>query len=524
MKAFLVLCIFGFSFSLAAADKVLNGGDNIGLEFHESFAAAIKKAEGRAPDLARELEAAGLTQALAVARVIVVDEPLRIRIAGKLQDSVAANERESQTIYVNRAKWQSLDDQILREAIAIHEVASLKGLETTGSYSLSSRYLIAFDRRAGDILGAANAVAMARGQFSAGIELKAVKCSGLEKFVSIDDQKKWASLSFEEGAQINWIQGAKRFTLSFLDSDSDMFRDKLIVSQRSKEVLERDGQGRETKSEGFYKSHIFTTDTINSGGGVFTRAAQWISDSESVVSTTIDGASGGGTARTQEMNLAPGQELVVTDTRPEASIEEEGKIIQYESSFLSCAYDRVPMEKMPEFLEPKMIEAVKVIDRVMRGADLARAAESACAQAGGDCSIQKEMLRLAETERDLRWKEAIQPRSFDLRRQREIRRPSTPVRHRRVVERTAWKRGPGYDVDATNRRLDELIQREKRRNEIDRINRNLERIGDRLSPWPGTGYIDHNRNPVYRTPWGFRSHTGFPVRPGAVWLMDGSRL
>jgi len=53
------------------------------------------------------------------------------------------NDRSEQTILVNRLRWKAISDKRVKAGIVLHEILSLAGLEETGFYPISSRYVIA---------------------------------------------------------------------------------------------------------------------------------------------------------------------------------------------------------------------------------------------------------------------------------------------------------------------------------------------------------------------------------------------
>lgn len=64
-----------------------------------------------------------------------------VNAGSMVQESIAINRPSSMTILLNRYRWQAEKDLRLKGGIALHEVVSLAGLETTGFYPISSRYI-----------------------------------------------------------------------------------------------------------------------------------------------------------------------------------------------------------------------------------------------------------------------------------------------------------------------------------------------------------------------------------------------
>lgn len=74
-------------------------------------------------------------------KLIPTDKPLSINSGKAIQDCTAVNEPATRTIYIQRNRWRSIQDLHYKEGIALHEVLSIYGLEQTGDYSLSSKYI-----------------------------------------------------------------------------------------------------------------------------------------------------------------------------------------------------------------------------------------------------------------------------------------------------------------------------------------------------------------------------------------------
>ena len=127
-----------------AGDKTLNGGDDIAMEFQQAFYGAMLEISKNQPELYAQIREHDLSSVAKGAEFLIVDTPLKVVLGGIEQESVAANEPATKTIYINRARWRSITDVRVFEGIALHEVASLKGLERTGVYTYSAQYLSIF--------------------------------------------------------------------------------------------------------------------------------------------------------------------------------------------------------------------------------------------------------------------------------------------------------------------------------------------------------------------------------------------
>jgi hypothetical protein len=120
------------------------GGHDLGLEFQKFMFDALAGLKTNLPDVYRQLESYDLDTVASNAQIIVLENALDATVQGYLQDSVAVNLPETQIILVNGSRWQGVQDSKLREGIALHELLSLKKLESTGFYPISSRYASAY--------------------------------------------------------------------------------------------------------------------------------------------------------------------------------------------------------------------------------------------------------------------------------------------------------------------------------------------------------------------------------------------
>ncbi len=124
------------------------GGSIVALEFKNYFTTAYGNLSQKMPELFKKVSSADLQAVMDETLVLVVDSELEVIRDGVKQKSVAVNDRGRRLILVNGARWQAVTNSHLREAIALHEVLSLAGLESTGDYSLSSAYLEFFGEKA----------------------------------------------------------------------------------------------------------------------------------------------------------------------------------------------------------------------------------------------------------------------------------------------------------------------------------------------------------------------------------------
>jgi hypothetical protein len=138
-KLFFVLLGLAAVSGDAFAWKETGGGDEVGLEFRNAFANALRAVKDGT--IGGNFSAEDLEKAAEKARVLVVEESLSVSFGGAKQDSVAVNIPADALIKVNRTRWIGLKTEKLKEAVALHEVLSLIGVERTGYYEISARYL-----------------------------------------------------------------------------------------------------------------------------------------------------------------------------------------------------------------------------------------------------------------------------------------------------------------------------------------------------------------------------------------------
>ena len=132
LLALAAIPVFGVGFS------VRGGGDEVALEFLAEVATVLKEIRDSHPELASSVSGLALPER---EQILVIEDPLMLEVPGGTQDSIAVNEPATGRIWINRARWASVRSNPLRRAIALHEVASLKGLEGTGAYPISASYL-----------------------------------------------------------------------------------------------------------------------------------------------------------------------------------------------------------------------------------------------------------------------------------------------------------------------------------------------------------------------------------------------
>lgn len=118
-----------------------SGGDEVALEFQRSFSVAINKLSKQKSELFKTISISKLFEKASEAKVVIVDDVLDVKLKDIIQNSVATNTKSTNTILITRSRWNSIKQEWLKEGIALHEILSLAGVEQTGYYPISSRYV-----------------------------------------------------------------------------------------------------------------------------------------------------------------------------------------------------------------------------------------------------------------------------------------------------------------------------------------------------------------------------------------------
>ena len=125
----------------AWAGQDRGGGDPVGLDFEMTARAAVREYEGLSKTTSAEK--AKLDNAIKLAKYVVLDQTeLPVSVGDEVQKGIAVNDPKTLTIWISRSGWTNLKDFDQRKSLALHEIASLEGLESTGKYVLSSQYLL----------------------------------------------------------------------------------------------------------------------------------------------------------------------------------------------------------------------------------------------------------------------------------------------------------------------------------------------------------------------------------------------
>jgi len=140
MLAFLLTSLISLP-AMAEGTSIRGGGDELALDFAITLRAAVAEVRERFPTWGTELDLAGLEAAPDRTTIFVTSAALVVPAGGGEQESVAANDPSSRTIWINRSRWEGISNGRIRRAIALHEFLSLEKIEGTGRYPYSLRFL-----------------------------------------------------------------------------------------------------------------------------------------------------------------------------------------------------------------------------------------------------------------------------------------------------------------------------------------------------------------------------------------------
>lgn len=141
MKLVVILLAAFLSTSVFAGGKVIgNGGDSRALDFYDYAQRSIKAIKSNA-NLYPEVKDIDLQTILDKTEILISEVPL-YSVKGEVrQFSTAINYKDPDTIVVYGPRWNDLKNNAIKLSLALHEVLSLAGVEETGVYTVSQRYL-----------------------------------------------------------------------------------------------------------------------------------------------------------------------------------------------------------------------------------------------------------------------------------------------------------------------------------------------------------------------------------------------
>jgi len=72
---------------------------------------------------------------------VVSQEPVYAIDGQVKQESAAINYKNPDTVVISEARWNGIHNEAIKQALALHELTSLAGIEATGKYPVSGRFL-----------------------------------------------------------------------------------------------------------------------------------------------------------------------------------------------------------------------------------------------------------------------------------------------------------------------------------------------------------------------------------------------
>ncbi len=117
------------------------GGDEIALDFHQAFYRSLTKASNMPKEFYDKLMLEKLDDLVNEVSIFITDDEIPVVAQNLIQNSVAYNEPSTKQVLINRNRWTAIQNTEVKEAIALHEILSLKQLERTGYYPYSAKYL-----------------------------------------------------------------------------------------------------------------------------------------------------------------------------------------------------------------------------------------------------------------------------------------------------------------------------------------------------------------------------------------------
>jgi hypothetical protein len=159
MKIFMMLALLaavGTQPSLTFAKEVMegqetnNGGHILAVKFTDLGRNALNKIE-EAPEVFPGVNVAEFRELLREGntKILVVDKENFQKVGGVIQKSPLANNAKLKSVYIYEQGFEKMlsDDREHLEALVLHELASLKGIDSTGIYRLTFDYLEESQRR-----------------------------------------------------------------------------------------------------------------------------------------------------------------------------------------------------------------------------------------------------------------------------------------------------------------------------------------------------------------------------------------
>ncbi len=143
MKKLILVLVIITSFNSFAKEggTVGNGGNDLALEFLSLANKVVVDANSKYSFLITP----NIESILAGVKIVVSKKPLYVDTPSGSQGVAAVNKKNPNTIVINGSgnndSWQNIRNENIKMALVLHELLGLAGVESTGDYHVSSRYL-----------------------------------------------------------------------------------------------------------------------------------------------------------------------------------------------------------------------------------------------------------------------------------------------------------------------------------------------------------------------------------------------
>lgn len=142
MKILIIIFLMVFTqLAVAQIDRKGNGGNEVALDFLRSAKRVLAIYGGELKTFA-QLKNKNLGETLEKTKLLVSSTPLTVELRGINQEVTAVNFKRPSTILINEKRWLKIKEDAVKEALALHELLSLVGVERTGVYFISKNYLV----------------------------------------------------------------------------------------------------------------------------------------------------------------------------------------------------------------------------------------------------------------------------------------------------------------------------------------------------------------------------------------------
>lgn len=477
MRIFLLLSL-GFAFPIyAMADgssgsSVRGGGDEVGIEFQQVMATALKEAG----NMGLPVDMPQLEQIAAQAKVLVVDTPLFVESAGLRQDSIAVNDRSDQTIQINRSRWKMIQSRSMKEGIALHELLSLAGLESTGQYPFTSRYMASFGLKASRFgVDWQEASLRAEGLTS----ISTTSCRMETTLQAMVDESIHELTMDELSIEATWQIGEKKYSLANMLPQEDEMWTRISMAQ---------SQWTKTPVEGQAGSWVINSKiralTVQPTGKFVMQNLEGAVLYEQIEPQKIRSTRMLDNQRTEEIETATSETLLdgTENTRsvgvPRFDAANNVRILRLARD---CSKKPLAYRWVEAWGNPKFKERVEAFSKVVSIAARNEVALKDCEKSGqADCGMERVTLAKTMENLDLVWSTLIKV---------PVQPKPTPAKPRHRVTRPRNGTSPSDRIDPeARRRLDETLEnlkREAERSDYERLKREVEDLRRRSRGFGG---------------------------------------